>query len=161
MKLGWFDCWGIYEMFKTWNVVTTTSRMTEKMSHTHDTRHTNTTHRRQETDRKWIGRLGWAGLGCVVWAPRPNDHCSLLHDIIFYEGSLCPPPPPPPKIQPSSSFSLLSVVLPTTTFALLLPPSFLLLREIEWGNALITSPFCGPSYIVVERDPSSSFALLF
>ena len=29
---------------------------------------------------------GWLVVLCVVWAPRPNDHCSLLHDIIFYEA---------------------------------------------------------------------------
>ena len=83
---------------------------------------------------------GWLVVLCVVWAPRPNDHCSLLHDIIFYEGSL---PTITNEKQPSSSFSQ-----PTTTFALLLPclerervgkcsyppPLFAFINSVEGGG---------------------------
>ena len=51
--------------------------------------------------------------GIVVWAPRPNDHCSLLHDIIFYEGSQ------PSSLSPSHHFppplTLVGVCVSCTT----------------------------------------------
>ena len=93
--------------------------------------------------------------GIVVWAPRPNDHCSLLHDIIFYEGS-----------QPSS------LSLPPTTFLLLSHSSVCVwaaLLTLPPPSPLmcvcVCLPFLHPSLPVdttkEEKDKFSPFAWYF